>query len=131
MQHYNIIHIKSLDNGNQVQYTTDAEGVETDGTQTKVAGAAYSLVESRISHLSGRIFTLIDASIADKDQKKAIKDIIRGFIAEEFSFFADILTPQLMKDSLAQFDEMSEEEFEKWAEENPGIDIDQVILKDK
>jgi repressor of nif and glnA expression len=37
----------------------------------------YPLITDELSMLMGRVLTVIDASIADKEQLKAIKDLIR------------------------------------------------------
>jgi len=37
----------------------------------------YYLLENDAKNLSGKILTLIDASIADKQQNKALKDLIK------------------------------------------------------
>jgi len=37
----------------------------------------YYRLEGDIKHLLGRILTIVDASIADKQQNKALKDLIK------------------------------------------------------
>jgi hypothetical protein len=49
-------------------------------------------VANRVNYLQGRILTVIDASISDKDQKKAIKDLIKGIMYEEHARLSDSAT---------------------------------------
>lgn len=129
MQHY--IYANKLENGNVTIGASTFDGKEANMSDVKEATAAYSLVEWRINHLTGRILTLVDASMTDRDQKKAFKDIVRNYVAEEFSFFADTLLPQSMKDALAPFEDMSDEEFAEWEKNNPPVDIEEVIAPGK
>lgn len=47
---------------------------------------------NRVRYLQGRMLTIIDASISDKDQRKAIKDLIRQIMTEEHSRLEDSAT---------------------------------------
>lgn len=49
--------------------------VDTDGEDIKEVG--YYEIEHRYRHLAGKVLTIIDASIADKEQLKAVKDLIK------------------------------------------------------
>ena len=51
--------------------------------------ADNSVLSWRIKNLTGRILTIIDAAIADREQKKAIKDLIRQTMMDEFEFYAN------------------------------------------
>lgn len=41
-----------------------------------------STVEAQTSFLMGRVLTIADASFSDKDQRKAVKDLLRGAIRD-------------------------------------------------
>lgn len=47
-------------------------------------GMTDRVIQNEIRKLSGKIFTLLDASITNEKQLKSIKDIIRNNIAETF-----------------------------------------------
>lgn len=42
----------------------------------------YGRIESKVKHLTGEILTIIDASISEEKQNKALKDVIKGRIAD-------------------------------------------------
>lgn len=95
------------------------------------AFATYSLIEWRLNHLVGRILTQCDATFSDPVQRKAVKDVIRQFFADEFGFFGDHLQRGLIENSLKGVEEMSDEEFKEWVKENPPVGIDEVIAPGK
>ena len=43
-----------------------------------------------MDNLTGKILTIIDASIADKEQCKAVKDLVRDKIWEKREWFRDL-----------------------------------------
>jgi hypothetical protein len=51
----------------------------------------YSFIQSRMSKLLGMVLTVIDASISDKVQNKAIKDLIKTDFVEEYAFLSESL----------------------------------------
>jgi len=53
--------------------------------------ATYSFIEKTLKAMTGRVLTIIDASISDKQQNKAIKDLIRKEFVLEFEAIADLL----------------------------------------
>jgi hypothetical protein len=50
--------------------------------QEDVKEVNYYRIEGDTKHLAGQILTIIDASIADKQQNKAIKDLVKVEISE-------------------------------------------------
>lgn len=66
-------------------YSIYPVSVETD-EQTGWEGdklASYDFIQKRLSFITGRILTIIDASIPEGKQNKCIKDLIRGeFLSE-------------------------------------------------
>ena len=50
----------------------------------------YTQVIESVRHLSGKIFTLLDASITNEKQLKSMKDIIRNQVADTFSIFSGL-----------------------------------------
>lgn len=60
----------------------------TPGSQTKpgiYTARLFAIREVRdlIQHLTGRVKTLIDATVADPEQRKAVKDLIHGIMWKE------------------------------------------------
>ena len=49
--------------------------------------ASYLRIEGFIKNLSGEILTIIDASVVDGEQKKAIKDLVKGRIRNTLNSF--------------------------------------------
>lgn len=51
--------------------------------QPEVSVAEYPVLLQSLKGLSGKVLTLIEASIQDKEQRKAVKDIVKRFFSEE------------------------------------------------
>ena len=51
----------------------------------------YEFVQNRMSKLLGRVLTIMDASIIDKSQNKAVKDIIKTIFVDEYVELTDML----------------------------------------
>lgn len=64
-----------------------------EGADGEVA-LTHSFVMDVLRKIMGKTLTVIDASISDKQQNKAIKDLIRGIISDEMSFAADMAFDQ-------------------------------------
>lgn len=56
-----------------MQAVTLTSGISTDEV-------LYQFGTFHISYLEGKLLTLIDASTPDKEQRKALKDIVRGIV---------------------------------------------------
>lgn len=102
-------------------------GKEVPVAKVGKASADYSLITYRLNYLVGRLLTQMDASLADPVQRKALKDVIRGLIADEFGFYAETLERKTIEDSLADIEKMDEKEFLEWCKENPPVGISDVI----
>lgn len=99
--------------------------------KVKEALADYAFIEYRLNHLAGKLLTQCDASFNDPVQRKAVKDLVRTFIADEFGFFADHMQKGLIEHSLKDIEKMSDAEFLQWQKDNPPVGIDQVIAPGK
>jgi len=69
--------------------------------------ADYNYVQKIIRQISGKVLTIIDASISDKQQNKAVKDLIKDRISDIFIGVSAELTPmsdkridEIMKDNI-------------------------------
>ncbi|MFA6201434.1 MAG: hypothetical protein WC679_13615, partial [Bacteroidales bacterium] len=51
----------------------------------------YNFIQYRLGSMLGRILTIIDASIADGRQNKAIKDLIKSKFVDEYAELSSIL----------------------------------------
>lgn len=106
-------------------------GKEVPINEVDSAFVDYSFVEFRLNQLVGKLLTQCDAIFNDSVQRKAVKDIIRNLIAIEFSEYSDVMKRKVMKDSLKEFDDMSDEEFEQFTKKYPPVDISEVIAPGK
>lgn len=52
------------------------------------SGRSFS---AQVNFLQGRILTIIDASFSDKEQRKAMKDVIKGEFIETLSHITDLI----------------------------------------
>jgi len=66
-------------------------GIEERWNEDERKLASYSFIQWRFSKMLGKILTLIDASIGDKQQNKAIKDLIKGDFINEYGELSNFL----------------------------------------
>lgn len=50
----------------------------------------YDQVEDNLKHLQGQILTVIEASMADDEQRKAAKSLIKGFVNDKLTWMFDL-----------------------------------------
>lgn len=62
----------------------------------------YAFLLDTLRKIMGRTLTLIDSSITDKIQNKAMKDIIRAIISDEMEFSSDIVFDQKVLTEMAE-----------------------------
>jgi hypothetical protein len=79
-----IVVVKNVSDGKQFTERDDSMK-----NQEKLAD--YSFIFKELKTMLGRVLTVIDASIVDPKQNKAMKDIIRNSFIEEYSFLSDML----------------------------------------
>ena len=80
---YKSIIAHELASDSQVEFLEDEEYL-----------ADYSFIQSEFSCMLGRVLTIIDASIAETKQNKAVKDIIRNEFVDEYVHLGNILLDQ-------------------------------------
>ncbi len=76
--------------------------------------ADYSFIQSNLRNMLGRVLTVIDASIIEPRQNKAVKDIIRNEFIDEYQNLSDMLVTPEVIDSMMP--DLSDEEFDKMKE---------------
>lgn len=81
---------------------------ESDGASNGERALSYSFVMDTLRKVMGGTLTIIDASIHDEKQNKAIKDLIRRVISDEMEFTAEWAFDQ--KEFQKMVDEISESE---------------------
>lgn len=76
---------------------------------------SYSFIMDTMRKLMGRTLTIIDASVHDKIQNKAMKDLVRNIYSDEMNFSADMAYDQnvLKKQAEEYFENVSDEELDK------------------
>lgn len=63
---------------------------------------SYSFLLDSFRKIMGRTLTMLDASIVDKHQNKAMKDIVRGIFSDEMEFSADLVYDQQVMAKLVE-----------------------------
>jgi len=61
---------------------------------------SHSFVMDILRKVMGKTLTIIDASILDKQQNKAIKDLIREVMSEQMDFCADMAFDQMVLEGM-------------------------------
>lgn len=74
----------------------------TEIEQPKISYADHSFVLDVLKRMSGRTLTLIEASISDKEQRKALKDIVKGFFSEEMNHIHSLMFSQEYNNELCE-----------------------------
>ena len=59
--------------------------------------ADYTFIFKELRMMLGKVLTVIDASITEPKQNKAIKDIIRNTFIDEYSFLSDMIYGDMIK----------------------------------
>lgn len=95
------------------------------------AFCTYSYLEHELNNLTGKVLTLCDATISDKQQNKAVKDIIRSYVSETFQSASDFMQKEVVKDFEKEMSEMSNEDFTKHMNDNPPLELADVICPSK
>lgn len=69
--------------------------------------ATFRFIKARHSHMVGKMLTIVDACLVDKDQKKAAKDLVRNAVSDELDFLSNILFDQeeMQKAATEAYDE--------------------------
>lgn len=55
----------------------------------------YMSVQSQIQYLQGKVLTIVDASYFDKEQKKAVKDLINTSFSNSLAWLLKICAPDV------------------------------------
>lgn len=74
--------------------TYSHEAINTADVSDSWMLADYSYIQKILRQLTGEVLTIIDASIGDSRQNKAIKDLIKNIFAEKFLTIGSELTPE-------------------------------------
>lgn len=87
---------------------------------------SHSFLMDSFRKVMGKTLTIIDASVIDKAQNKAIKDLLRGVFSDEMEFAAEMAFDQEVTTKLADesFEELSEEEKK---EVMKGVSIEEAL----
>ncbi|MFA5696337.1 MAG: hypothetical protein WC917_02725 [Bacilli bacterium] len=54
----------------------------------------YFQVESQIKFLQGKVLTVIDASYSDKEQRKAVKDLVKSAFSIQLAWILQLCAPE-------------------------------------
>jgi len=104
-----IAHVKG-----HTYYITDPKGSEVDWDKRESTAFEYSYLVSELKNLLGQVLTLMDATLTDERQLKAVKDIIREQFATKMSDLWEVSEPnfeEIIKESSEEaFKGMTDEE---------------------
>jgi hypothetical protein len=75
----------------EVQYVTRNCSGNVKDYSGKSRLTDYDFVQNTLNFMLGEVLTLMDASIPDKVQNKAIKDIIKGMFISKYVELSDVL----------------------------------------
>ena len=89
---------------------------------------SHSFLMDSFRKIMGRTLTLIDSSVTDKQQNKAMKDIVRNIFSDEMEFAAEFAYDQEKFRKMADnhYKDVSDEEIEASAvtiEEALGVEV--------
>ena len=59
--------------------------------QPRISYADHSFVLDVLKRISGQMLTLVEASTPDKEQRKALKDVVKGFFSEEMNHVQSLM----------------------------------------
>ena len=102
LRSYNITSIDSF-------FSLSGSG-ESDGASRGERALTHSFLMDTLRKIMGRTLTVIDASIHEEKQNKAIKDLIRGIVSDEMNFATDWAFDQQKLQEM--FDDMSDSEID-------------------
>lgn len=62
-------------------------------------GAGISLdcdaIHSQVNFLQGKVLTIVEASISDKEQRKAVKDLIKSSFSDQLTWIRQLCYPEI------------------------------------
>jgi hypothetical protein len=115
-KHSGIVWVGS-NNKIQTYHWVDFNGTAIE--QPEVSAADHSFVLATLKGISGRMLTLVEASITDKEQRKALKDIVKIMFSEEMNHVEATMFSRKYIDELCT-----------WAEENAPEELEPVDVED-
>jgi hypothetical protein len=79
-----------------IQHPANTSSIEDETTDNWEGNklADNSFIQGRLKGLTGKILTIIDASLPDGKQNKCVKDLIREVFVNEFSSVSELLDEQ-------------------------------------
>lgn len=116
---HGIAYVSTNNKAFQTYHWKDFNGIQIE--QPDVSVADHSFVLSTLKGISGRMLTLIEASIADKEQRKALKDIVKIMFSEEMNHVEMTMFSRKYMDELCSFAE------ENAPEDLQAIDVEEFI----
>lgn len=62
------------------------------GAETITRQEAYDIYETQTRFLLGKVLTVVDAAFSDKEQRKAVKDLVKQQFREQQKWVCEIFT---------------------------------------
>lgn len=100
---------------------------QSNGASQGERALSHSFLMDTLRKVMGKTLTVVDASVHDKTQNKAIKDLLRGIFSDEMEFSAEMAFDQEIQQKLAEdsFGALSEEEQEQVLKS--AVSIEEVL----
>jgi hypothetical protein len=116
---------KGLLFSNKSKHGTEYHWTELDTAvvieQPRVSYADHTFVLEVLKRISGQMLTLVEASISDKEQRKALKDVVKGFFSEEMNHVSELMYSKEYMEELCQYAE------ENAPEDLEPVDVEEII----
>ena len=84
---------------------------------------SYSAIDTQINNLRGKVLTIIDASIADKEQRKAIKDLIHSIFSRKLDWIYQTSTYPFIEFKMFDDEKIDEQKEKHKAYINDGYEL--------
>jgi len=97
---------------------------QSDGARDGERALTHSFLMDTLRKVMGKTLTIVDASVMDKTQNKAMKDLLRGVFSDEMEFSAEMAFDQDIQTKLANesFEALSEKEQEEVLKSSVSIE---------
>lgn len=85
----------------------------------KNVNLSFDVIQTQLSFLKGKVLTVIDASLTDERQVKAVKDLVKNAFSEQEAYIGQLFFPETHIMTRGQVNEIvgDVDEIEREAEE--------------
>lgn len=120
-----IVYVSSESPAYKTYRWTDFNGKDVE--QPYVSAADHSFVLNTLKGLTGRVLTLVEASCSDKEQRKAMKDIVKMIFSEEMNHVSSIMFSKKYNDDLCAYADDYAAKHPEEFDPSKLVDIEDII----